>query len=72
MNNTSDRTLSNETLEKTTKNLGTGDALSKKISEINKFIKQIIGEPFANSYCITLEDTKYKINLPNVKIEIIE
>ena len=67
-----DRIRSNETLRKTTKNLGTGDTLSKKISEINSYIKKLIDEPFASYYCIALEDSKYKINLPIEKIEIID
>ena len=68
----SDKIRSNDTLKKTTEKLGTDDKLSKKISEINSYIKKLIGEPFADSYFIKLVDNKYKINLPKDKIEIIE
>jgi len=69
---TNHRIRSNETLRKTTKRLGTGDALSKKISVINTRLKDLIGQPFASSFCIELENLKYTIKLPKEKIEIIE
>ncbi|MEI6754073.1 MAG: hypothetical protein WCK78_13025 [Paludibacter sp.] len=72
INLSSDKILSKESITKTTKNLRTGDTLSKKISEINTKIKKNIGEPLANAYCIVYENTKYKINLPKEKIRIIE
>jgi hypothetical protein len=72
LNKKANRALSDGSLEKTTKNLGIGDTLSKKISEININIRKLISEPLANSYCIVLDGFRYKINLPKEKIEVVQ